>query len=64
MLTKPDTARRVSTRSKKPGTDRKTFCYNPELFFWLNCFKFVFYLANLVLQQEYMFYTKKPNLDS
>eukprot|EP00092_Neocalanus_flemingeri_P003325 GFUD01003562.1.p1 GENE.GFUD01003562.1~~GFUD01003562.1.p1 ORF type:complete len:1769 (+),score=395.07 GFUD01003562.1:157-5463(+) len=37
-LTKPDTARRVSTRSKKP--------------------------ANLVLQQEYMFYTKKPNLDS
>jgi len=38
MLAKPDTARRVSTRSKKP--------------------------ANLVLQQEYMFYTKKPNLDS
>jgi len=38
LLAKPDTARRVSTRSKKP--------------------------ANLVLQQEYMFYTKKPNLDS
>ena len=64
MLAKPDTARRVSTRSKKPGTDPNIIFDNPELFFWLNRFKFVFYLANLVLQQEYMFYTKKPNLDS
>ena len=34
MLTKPDTARRVSTRSKKPGRDGKLFIWQTSIIFF------------------------------
>ena len=64
ISTKVDMAgRRVSTRSKKPGNERENNSRNYflVLFSW---FYNNFYSAKLVLQQEFMFYTKKNNLDS